>query len=655
MEKRSRKSNWKITAKLWGLSLVLLCALALYASEGSTKSSSSCETCLLANEVTKEQQMVETIMSESDESEEGGEPEEGAKEEAKEKEGEKADEDAEEIGQEQDELEAIGFHEGDFLLSMAPGIYEEPFRLYVSIPSFPDAVIYYTIDGNIPNPGEDRAIQRGEKNIQVSGRVSTDGGLDVVDRSGPWRESILTYHSEQWHQRIIPAEEAEILQGTAFRFQGFVDGEAVTEVISATYIIVPDASARFGNRPIVAITAPYEDFFYIYYHATPREEITRRRIFNYEFFSYEGEYVRQFSILGSSQLGGTGTRRNAQRTINVHLARGDLEGVVTYPIFPGLYQLYRFRLWNAGNAFHWDHMRDPFAQTASANLQVPFADNNVAIKFVNGEYWGFTTFREHTSNAHFVFTRLGIDFDNIAIVDRSWEPGADGTRFFDEVEEGDEDIVWELYDELVDFATTHNLAEDYARERLFTEFFCQDNFIDYLIANTFFNNADWPQNNVRFFRAIVPDLDSDNPYNDGRWRFIFHDMDMAPHPGERRYDESRFGFLYYRLYRMPVFNEVFKVFNNPIFVKQFVERALYLLEQDYHPERLLALHKEFTMRYLPLLPEMYKRFPIHGTVENSLENFQDRNLHLRTFLLNRDSYYREILAGLLMRLGLNSH
>ena len=650
MQKSNQKTNWKMLVKIGSLSLVLLCAIVLYTLVGDTESNRSCEAYSLVGDDNDKGQAEELTIQEQDDIVVAKEPED-AEEDGEEK---VEDENRDREVEEQDELEEVAFLDGDFLLSVAPGVHEEPFRLYVSLPSFPGAVIYYTIDGNEPEPEEARFILRGDNHIQVSGSIPADGGVDVVDRSGLWRESILTYHSEQWHGRIFPAEDAQILQGTAFRFQGFVDGEAVTEVITATYIIVEDAALRFGNRPIIAVTAPYEDFFYIYYNANPHEDITRRRIFNYEYFSYEGEYVRQFSILGSSQLGGTGSRRNAQRTINVHLARGDLDGVITYPIFPGLYELYRFRLWNGGNSFHWNHMRDPFAQTASAALRVPFADNNVAIKFVNGEYWGFTTFREHTNNAHFVYTRLGLDYDNIALIDRSWEPEPDGrTRFFDEVDAGDEEVVWELYEELVDFALTHDLATDYARERLFTEFFCQDNFMDYLIANTFFNNADWPQNNMRFFRAIVPDLDSDNPYNDGRWRFIFHDMDMAPRPYEARYDESRFGSLYYRSSRVPEFNEVFMVFNNPTFVEQFVERALYLLEHEYHPERLLALHIDFTMRYLPLLPEMYNRFPIHDTWENSLRNFQENNLQHQTFLLNRDSYYREILAGLLMRLGLN--
>jgi len=354
---------------------------------------------------------------------------------------------------------------------------------------------------------------------------------------------------------------------------------------------------------------------------------------------------------GSSSLGGYSSRALPQRTINVHLARGQLNGIVEHPIFSDLYELYRFRLWNGGNNFRNDFMRDPFAQTASAELNVPFSDNNLAIKFINGEFWGFTTMREHTSNRQFISTRLGIDIDNVAIMDRTTAEHV--PRRTDLVIEGDEAVVLKLYNELIDFLKSHNMASDYARERLFNEFFCQYNFMDYLIINTFFNNSDWPHNNIRFFRAITPDPSSQNPYNDGRWRFILHDMDMAPNIGDGRISEDRFRRLYEfhpNLQDMELWlNYAFLVFNNPSFASQFKERALYVLEMHFTQDQLLALHDEFTIRYIPLLPEMYSRFPITYTVDASIDNFNTCSAQLRRFILNRENYYREHLNALVER------
>ena len=555
------------------------------------------------------------------------------------------------------------FYNNGFALSAFPGFHDEEFDLTVAIPSIPDAIIYFTIDGNDPMPGADRYVVRGNSRVYVSGRLPETGEIRVEDRTGYWRNAILAYYSDQWLSRysIYPAEDAEILQGTAFRFRGFIDGLPVTDIITATYIIAADADIRFAGRPVVAVTAPYDCFFYIYSHADRWDTTTRRRLFHYEYFELgDYGYTRVFDLPGSTSLGGSGSRAFAQRTLNVHVARGELDGVIMHPIFTGLYELYRFRLWNGGSTFHWDYMRDPFAQYASSNLGIPFSDNNLAIKFINGEYWGFTTMREHTSNSFFVNARTGLAMQNIAILDKnnSVYRTQDGQSIiFMDVQEGPEEVVLAFYDELIRFATTYDLSTDYARERLFNEFFCQDNFMNYLIVQTFFHNTDWPHNNIRLFRAITPDLYSGNPNEDGRWRFILHDLDWAPapHPSDNS-KHSRFAYLYAPHPRIEdgrtsKFGYVFLVLNNPVFVEQFVEHALYILDSCFQTDRLLSLHEEFVARYTPLLPEMYNRFAVKGSVEASIDNFIYCANHLRAFLTNRNYYYRRILAQLLERVS----
>ena len=563
------------------------------------------------------------------------------------------------------------FDDNEFILSAAPGFHDEPFDLIVSIPSIPEAVIYWTIDGNEPTPGEDRFIVRGDRLIQVSGRLPKNGEIGVHDRSGYWRYAILTSYFEEWrhnpdvrlHGNVRPARGAEILQGTAFRFRGFINQEAVTEILTATYIVAPDAAERFTHRPVIMVTAPYEEFLYIYSNACTHDLVnmpTRRRVFNYEYYEWRGTaHERIFNMLGSTSLGGSWSRMHSQRTLNVHLSRGELNGVVTHPIFDGLYELYRFRLWNGGSGpFRQDHMRDIFAQTASAELNALYSDHNLAIKFINGEYWGFISIREHTTNAEFIHTRTGIAKNNIAIMERTWfERDEDGNHIRDpnNVNAGPQDWVRHTFNELIDFTFSYDLSTDYARERLFYEYFCQDNFIDFVIAHTFFNDVSFPQNNVRFFRAIVPDCqNANNPYNDGRWRFILHDMDAAPcgYTGAPLiYTESRFNMLY-RPTNNRAIARVFGVFNNQMFVEQFVERALWVLDNDFHQDRLLALHDEFVAKYEPLLPEMYNRFPVRGgNIENSLSNFHYFRLQLRTFLENREYYYRQHLAHILERVS----
>ena len=183
------------------------------------------------------------------------------------------------------------FHDGDFVLSAPPGFHDEPFDLVVSIPSIPNVVIYYTIDGSEPKPGKDRFVTRGNRIIQVSGRISDDGKIGVHDRSGYWGYSILTYHSDSWFRRndVLPVSGTDILQGTAFRFRGFADGLPVTDTITVTYIIAKDVGECFAHRPVIAVTASHEDFLYVY--GIEAWGVTTHRIFNYEYFLYDDGYI----------------------------------------------------------------------------------------------------------------------------------------------------------------------------------------------------------------------------------------------------------------------------------------------------------------------------------------------------------------------------
>ena len=52
-----------------------------------------------------------------------------------------------------------------------------------------------------------------------------------------------------------------------------------------------------------------------------------------------------------------------------------------------------------------------------------------------------------------------------------------------------------------------------------------DNYLFYFALETLFNNSDWPFNNVTMWRYLG-ETDPENPYTDGRYRFLLDDMDQ---------------------------------------------------------------------------------------------------------------------------------
>jgi len=544
-------------------------------------------------------------------------------------------------------------------LSHAPGVFSEEFYLTVEVPFRQNATIYWTIDGTEPGPNNvGRTIVRPNVTHIVSGSFNSGDSILVQDRTTRWEDSILAAHAKNWPVNFIPTwpnvtprEGAEFLTGTSFRFKAVIGTTPITRAITTTYIVAENKEDMFFDTPIISVTAEYEDFVYINHHAYRWDTTTRRRIFNYEFFEPNGEsYSRKFSIEGSTQLGGSDSRTHHQRTLNVHLARGELNGVITHPVFDGLNELFRFRLWNGGQSAWYDFLRDPFSQKASSKLGLPYADSRVAIKFVNGEYWGMTRIREHTSNGQFLETRHGMDRGNIAILNNSIIRTENNDMIgFKEVAEGNQAVVEGLYNELIDFIINNDLSTDAATERLFYEFVCKDNFIDYVISNTFFANDAWVTVNIRMFRAITSDSNSTNPNNDGRWRFMLHDMDLAMSDGLEQNLFSQIhnadGVPQEPLTAISQFSRIFRVFNNLSFVEEFVARAMYVVENYFDAEQLLTLYNQFVAELSPVLPKHLERFP-----KRVMFHFNYNVAQMRFFLQNRQQHYVYQLEELINRL-----
>ena len=85
-------------------------------------------------------------------------------------------------------------------------------------------------------------------------------------------------------------------------------------------------------------------------------------------------------------------------------------------------------------------------------------------------------------------------------------------------------IFSDLCDELCRFVRTANFTdndEDY--ERL-----CQmidiQSYIDYMCAEIYISNVDWPGNNYEMWRSASV---TDRPYEDGRWRWMLYDTEFS--------------------------------------------------------------------------------------------------------------------------------
>lgn len=124
-------------------------------------------------------------------------------------------------------------------------------------------------------------------------------------------------------------------------------------------------------------------------------------------------------------------------------------------------------------------------------------------EFINGKYIGVLNVRE-PNNKHYVYANYGWDDDEIDQFEMSPDSGyvqKCGTP--------------DAYNELVDV-----LSPDAANSETYAEICAMldiDAYANYMAAQMYLGNTDWPQNNVKGFRHR----------DDGRFRFVLFDLDHA--------------------------------------------------------------------------------------------------------------------------------
>lgn len=505
--------------------------------------------------------------------------------------------------------------------SVLPGMYNADFQLMINNMTYnPDLEIRYTVDGTEPD---------------ISSHLYTPAGITISDNTALWANQPLTSRAADFlptegvdgmivrNQR--PLDDAETLRGTTVRYKAFIGGSVASVSETCTYIVAPDINERYAELPIISVTAPEDEFLDMYINYADEIEYT----FNYEYFDFdddEGGYKQVFSLPGSTKIGGQYTRIFGQKTLNVNLSKADLSGNVTYPILDGVGNLKRFRLWSGGNMFQFsEFVRDLYIQRSIKEVtNVPVSEGRPVITFINGEYWGFCHLRENYSK-DYAETHFGTDKNNFAQIKSVSEVIDDIYCYPHVVDDGDEETVMALYDDMLAYI----LSEGFDYDDFILDYFDEDNLIDYIVVNTFYANYDWPHNNIRMYRAIVPQ--ENEGHNDGKWRFFLHDADFGGWTGK---DADIFSFPVPKGESAPEFNALFtKLFGFDNFKQKMYDRAYELVTGIFDSERTTSMYSHLTNAILPLREEMNGRYRTSLTTPILSDNFKN------IFLTERPAIY----------------
>ena len=208
---------------------------------------------------------------------------------------------------------------------------------------------------------------------------------------------------------------------------------------------------------------------------------------------------------GISLMGGY-SRLNDKKSVSIRLREEYEDGSINYPLFEtrkGVNDKYRaFNLRNNGNRFVSDYIEDAMGGAILEGSGVDYQRSRQVVVFYNGKYYGIHDMRERF-NKHYVETNYKIESSTVNFIKHL---GSDV-----EASNGTTDNYMQMLHFVAtsDFAGANNANYESAKALLDV-----GNLADYMAAEIYMHNGDWPNNNVRAWAA------PDHP-----WKFMIYDLD----------------------------------------------------------------------------------------------------------------------------------
>ncbi|MCC8169911.1 MAG: CotH kinase family protein, partial [Oscillospiraceae bacterium] len=395
----------------------------------------------------------------------------------------------------------------DISFSEPAGLYTDGFTLQLTT-KMPDATIHYTTDGSEPT---------------INSPVYS-GGIDIKNRT--FDDNVLANIRTAEEDFILPS--GKIFKGTTIKAKAFDTNGNATPTFVSSYFVSTDIFTRYGVS-VVSITTPEENLFdsetgiYVPPNYTQKGSDWEREAYM-EVFDTDGNCTISQTV--GLRINGAFTRIYQQKSLRVYAREntayrnGDSKKF-KYDFFGGtvtdsdgeVIDTYKtIILRNAGDDWYNYFIRDGIVQKIAEPLNVDTLAYTPAVVFINGEYWGVHEIRERYDDNYFESHYNLADSADVAMVEISDD------RDRADLSEGEESDL-EDFNECAQFVIENDMSvsENYQKA---CSLFDIDNLIDYYAVNIYFENNDWPYNNIKIWKNKNPENDID-----GRWRWVLSDTD----------------------------------------------------------------------------------------------------------------------------------
>lgn len=224
---------------------------------------------------------------------------------------------------------------------------------------------------------------------------------------------------------------------------------------------------------------------------------------------YESDGTKGFSLDAGMKVHGGLTRAQSQKALNIYARNVYGTNQINYPLFKDLPQTsyQSFVLRNGGNDFKWTLFRDELMHSIiGKDLDIEHSSFRPALVFLNGAYYGIEHFHEKI-NENFIEAHTGFDRDKIDMLE--FIPYDSKVKVLNGTSDS--------WLQLIDYISSHDLADSVYYSAVASQVDIE-NFISYEAAMMYFDNGDWPGNNIKWWR---PNSAA------GKWRWILFDTDFG--------------------------------------------------------------------------------------------------------------------------------
>ncbi len=288
------------------------------------------------------------------------------------------------------------------------------------------------------------------------------------------------------------------------------------------------------------------------------------------------------------------------------------ENIINYKLFKDkdIQTFHRFVLRNSGQDYNKTYFRDALMHKVVQNsTEIDIQDYQPSVVFLNGEYWGIHNIREKIDR-YYVNENFGVHEDSIHLL-----------RTNIKIVEGNYNQYMQMIDYVINVPVVDSLVYDSIGKLVHL-----GNYTDYFIAEMYYVNPDWPNNNIKYWRSFA---------DTSRWRYIMTDVD----PGLGLASQVTANELYRVLHSDIPYVDNHKILRrlmeNSDYRRYFINRSADMFNTMLLPQNINSMIDIFKDRIAPEMPN--HRMKWGGTITD----WENKVQLMKNFVLNRPAYVWE--------------